>query len=225
MNTRVNKALNAALEQFSQINGTNHADLSEKLVRVFDTDKTFLEKVAAMDEVFDENPPFEALREVFFDLLLINFFTEDVQKLEEDYLDSDEWEDIEEETLDRGTELLNVLLYIKECEDEELEPELEDFLKEFLLVDDDEFQDEHRIYEEVIANQILVDSSLDEVARVAKGLPEFSELKELFYPMMAFFRNSDPDEEELIRFNKYSVNADFDAAVYALLLTYNQPIK
>jgi hypothetical protein len=222
MNTKVEKALNAALEQFSVISGNAATKFSQELKKVFDADQTFLEKVAAMDEVFDLNPSFEALREVCFDLLLINFFTEDVQKLEEDYLESEEWEDIEEETLDRGTELLNVLLYIKECEDEGLEPELSDFLKEFLLVDDDEFQDEHRIYEEVIANQILVDTSLDEVARVAKSLPEFSELKELFYPMMAFFRNTDPDKEELSRFNKYSVNADFDAAVYALLTTYNQ---
>lgn len=222
MNTSVKKALVAALEQFSKINGTNPSDFIAHLVKVFETDQTYLEKVAAMDEVFDTNPEYEALREVTFDLLLINFFTEDVQKLEEDYLESEEWEDIEEETLDRGTELLNVLLYIKECEDEGLEPELDDFLREFLLVDEDEFQDEHRIYEEVIANQILIDSSLDEVARVAKGLPEFSELKELFYPMMAFFRNTNPDEEELSRFNTYSVSPDFDAAVYALLITYNQ---
>ncbi|NEU08401.1 hypothetical protein GZH53_08785 [Flavihumibacter sp. R14] len=222
MNTRVKKSLNTGLDQFSQINGINTTAFASELSQVFDTDKTFLEKVADLDEVFDQNPPLEALREVFFDLLLINFFTEDVQKLEEDYLDSEEWEDIEEETLDRGTELLNVLLYIKECEDEGLEPELGDFLREFLLVDDDEFQDEHRIYEEVIANQILVDSSLDEVARVAKSLPEFSELKELFYPMMAFFRNPAPDKDELSRFSKYSVNPGFDAAVYALLITYNQ---
>jgi hypothetical protein len=222
MNTRVKKSLEAALKEFSQINGTNSANFAAGLTQVFDTDKTFLEKVADLDEAFDQNPSLEALREVFFDLLLINFFTEDVQKLEEDYLDSEEWEDIEEETLDRGTELLNVLLYIKECEDEGLEPELGDFLREFLLVDDDEFQDEHRIYEEVIANQILVDSSLDEVARVAKSLPEFSELKEPFYPMMAFFRNPTPDKDELSRYNKYSVNPDFDAAVYALLATYNQ---
>ena len=222
MNTKVKQALNSALEQFSIISGNTSEKFSQDLIRVFDADQTFLEKVAAMDEVYDLNPSFEPLREVCFDLLLINFFTEDVQKLEEDYLESEEWEDIEEETLDRGTELLNVLLYIKECEDEELEPELSDFLKEFLLVDDDEFQDEHRIYEEVIANQILVDSSLDEVARVAKSLPEFSELKELFYPMMAFFRNSNPDKEEFSRFNKYSINPDFDAAVYALLINYNQ---
>src|SRR5688572_1771653 len=116
MNKRVKQSLDAALDQFSQINGTNTAAFAGELSKVFDTDKTFLEKVADLDEVFDQNPPLEALREVFFDLLLINFFTEDVQKLEEDYLDSEEWEDIEEETLDRGTELLNVLLYIKECE-------------------------------------------------------------------------------------------------------------
>ena len=222
MNTSVKKALIAALEQFSKVNGSDPSALIADLVSVFEKEETYLEKVASMDEVFDTNPGYEALREVTFDLLLINFFTEDVQKLEEDYLESEEWEDIEEETLDRGTELLNVLLYIKECEDEGLEPELDDFLREFLLVDEDEFQDEHRIYEEVIANQILIDSSLDEVARVAKGLPEFSELKELFYPMMAFFRNTNPDEEELKRFHTYSINPDFDAAVYALLITYNQ---
>ena len=222
MNPKVNNSLKAALEQFSEISKIDHATVLTELHRVFDLDAGFLEKVAEMDEVINQNEAFEPLKEILFDLLLINFFTEDVQKLEEDYLESDEWEDIEEETLDRGTELLNVLLYIKECEDEALEPELEDFLKEFLLVEEDEFQDEHRIYEEVIANQILVESSLDEVARVARSLPEFSELKELFYPMMAFFRNSNPDADELDRFNKNSINPGFDAAVYALLFAYNQ---
>jgi len=65
--------------------------------------------------------------------------------LEEDYLDSPEWEDIEEETLDRGTELLNLLLYLNECEEEDIVPELDDYLKEFLLVYEDEFQDEYTI--------------------------------------------------------------------------------
>ncbi|HYK76665.1 MAG TPA: hypothetical protein VEV16_06795 [Daejeonella sp.] len=222
MNIRLKKTLEAALEQFSKINKTDAAPLAAQMVQAFDLDQPFLEKVEALDEAFDTHPAFEALREVFFDLLLINFFTEDVKKLEEDYLDSEEWEDIEEETLDRGTELLNVLLYVKECEDEDLEPELGDFLKEFLLVDEDEFQDEHRIYEDVIANQILIDSSLEEVARVAHNLPEFSELKELFYPMMSFFREQKPNAEEFDRFVKLSNNSDFDAAVYTLLLTYSQ---
>ncbi len=157
---------------------------------------------------------------MFFDLLLINFFTEDVKKLEEDYLDSKEWEDIEEKTLDRGTEILNLLLYLKECEDERIAPELSDYLNEFLLVDDDEFQDEHRIYEDVIANQILVESSYEEIAGVADQLSESSEVKELFYPMMSFFYEFEP--ETLDDYTNHSKHPEFDTAVYALLTTYNK---
>ena len=114
------------------------------------------------------------------------------------------------------------MLYLKECEDEDIEPDLGDFLKEFLLVDEDEFQDEHRIYEDVIANQILVDSDLKEVARVANDLPEDSELKELFYPLVGFFRDQHPDNDEFDIFVKFSTNPEFDSAVYSLLISYNQ---
>ncbi len=222
MNASVQQSLKAALLQFSQAGPDGGAAFTEKVVSVFNAELDFLGKVSLLDEVFDEQPSFEELREIAFDLLLINFFTEDVQKLEEDYLASEEWEDIEEETIDRGTELLNLLLYIKECGDEGLEPELDDFLREFLLVDEDEFQDEHRIYEEVIANQILIESSLEEISRVAATLPESSELKELFYPIMAFFRNPDPDEQEMVVFKTHSPAPGFDPAVYGLLVAYNK---
>lgn len=222
MDTQVKQALNAAMEQFSKINNLDTLPFTDAISGVFNSELPYLGKVAALDDAFDQNPIFESIREVFFDLLLINFFTEDVKKLEEDYLESKEWEEIEDETLDRGTELLNLLLYIKECEDEEIEPELDDFLKEFLLVDEDEFQDEHRIYEDVIANQILVESSLEEISRVAKSLPEFSELKELFYPMLGFFREQKPSPEEFDQFVKNSNNPEFDASVYSLLIAYSQ---
>lgn len=220
MNVRIKEAMEAALSAFGKINNYHTSAFADKLTHVFDAEKPYLDKVANMDEVFDDEPTFEALREVFFDLLLINFFTEDVQKLEEDYLESTEWETIEEETIERGTELLNVLLYLKECDDEDIEPELEDFLKEFLLVDEDEFQDEHRIYEDVIANQTLIDSPLEELAKVTHNIPETSELKELFYSMLGFFREQHPDKQEFEDYIKYSTNADFDAAVYALLVAY-----
>jgi hypothetical protein len=222
MDASVKQAMLAALRQYAAISKNDSKTFYESLVQVFDSNKEYLEKVAALDHAFDENPEYESLRELFFDLLLINFFNEDVRKLEEDYLDSPEWGAIEEKTLDRGTELLNLMLYLKECEDEDIEPELEDFLKEFLLVEEDEFQDEHRIYEDVIANQILVDSELKEIARVARDLPEDSELKELFYPMMGFFRDQHPDNEEFNEFVKHSTNAEFDSAVYSLLISYNQ---
>lgn len=225
MNASVKEAMLTALSQYSSINKQDSKGFSDALVNVFNTDQIYLDKVAALDREFDERPAFEPLRELFFDLLLINFFDEDVRKLEEDYLDSPEWELIEEKTLDRGTELLNLMLYLQECKDEAIEPELGDFLREFLLVEEDEFQDEHRIYEEVIANQILVESSLEELARVCSELPETSELKELFYPIVGFFREQDPDENEYREFLKNSVNPDFDSAVYSLLISYNQKLN
>ena len=173
-----------------------------------------------LDEIFDDYPQLEALREIFFDLLLINFFSADVIKLEEDYLDSPEWEAIEEQTLDRGTELLNLLLYLNECRDEDIEPELEDYLKEFLLVDEDEFQDEYRIYEPVIANQVLIESPPAEISKVAGQLLEDSELKELFYPMMCFFQNINPSSGEKDDIVAKAPAKDFDMAVLEILTCF-----
>ncbi|MEO3403680.1 hypothetical protein AAFN85_07240 [Mucilaginibacter sp. CAU 1740] len=217
---KIETAFIAALEAFSKYDSFDATQLTDEFAEVFASDEDFLSKVDLLDEVFDENPQIEGLREVFFDLLMINFFSADVKKLEEDYLDTPEWESIEEETLDRGTELLNLLLYLNECEDEEIEPELEDYLKEFLLVDEDEFQDEYRIYEPIIANQILMESPVAEIAKVAASLPADSELKELFYPVMCFFQNIDPTDEEIKQIAANSESKEFDIAVLQILVNF-----
>jgi hypothetical protein len=217
---KIETAFIAALEAFSKYNSFDATQLTDEFADVFASDEDFLSKVDELDAVFDENPEVEVLREIFFDLLMINFFSADVKKLEEDYLDTPEWESIEEETLDRGTELLNLLLYLNECEDEEIEPELEDYLKEFLLVDEDEFQDEYRIYEPVIANQILIESPVSEISKVAATLPEDSELAELFYPMLCFFQNIDPSDEEKKEIADNAINKEFDMAVLEILVSF-----
>ena len=217
---KVESAISAALSAFSQYNSFDATQLEPIFEEVLSSPVDFLSKVDLLDKVFDNNPKIEALRELFFDLLLINFFSEDVKKLEDDYLETKEWEKIEEETLDRGTELLNVLLYLNECADEDIEPELEDYLKEFLLVDEDEFQDEHRIYEPVIENQILMESPVSEIAKVAGKLPEDSEIKEIFYPMMCFFQNLEPSAADKDEIAKNAVDKDFDMAIIGILESF-----
>ena len=217
---KVNIAIEAALNAFSKYNSFEATPFISVFGEIFQSGEGFLTKIEMLDEVFDDYPQMEDLREIFFDLLLINFFSADVKKLEEDYLDSPEWEEIEEQTLDRGTELLNLLLYLNECADEDIEPELEDYLKEFLLVDEDEFQDEYRIYEPVISNQILIESPLAEISKVASKLPEDSELKELFYPMMCFFQNTSPSSEEKNSIVAQSINKEFDMAVLEILVSF-----
>jgi hypothetical protein len=219
-NSKVSSALTGALQAFTQYSGFDAAALNTEFEKVFTSDEDFLSKADLLDAVFDEHPQLEELREVFFDLLMINFFSEDVKKLEDDYLETPEWEDIEEQTLDRGTELLNVLLYLNECEDEDIDPELEDYLKEFLLVDEDEFQDEYRIYEPVIANQILIESPLSEVNKVAKTIAEDSEVKELFYPIIVFFQNPEVAESDKKPIADNAINKPFDMAVLEILFSF-----
>ena len=220
IDSKVKSAIAAGLAAFSQYGSFNAQPFESVVEDVFTAEKDFMSKVAMLDEVFDDYPQLDSLREVFFDLLMINFFSEDVKKLDEDYLDTPEWEAIEEETLDRGTELLNLFLYLNECEDEDIEPELEDYLKEFLLVDEDEFQDEYRIYEPVLENQILMESPVAEISKIAATVPEDSELKELFYPMMCFFHNTNPSAEAKKEIAASAVKVDFDMAVLEMLVNF-----
>jgi len=222
MNNTVKKTITASLAKFGEVNKAASVELTHKLVEVFEADADFMDKVEKFDGVFDEYPKFEELRETFFDLLMINFFTSDVNKLEEDYLDSKEWEAIEDETIDRGTELLNLLLYINECHDEQIKPELEDFLKEFLLVDEDEFQDEFHIYENLIDNQQLAETSVQEICENAKILNLAEEMQELFVPFMTFFLQPSPSDQVYNDLEKYSNNKAFDASVYSLITNFNQ---
>jgi hypothetical protein len=217
---KIESGIGAALTAFSKYNNFDATVLESSFREVFSAPVDFLSKVGLLDKVFDNNPKLESLREVFFDLLLINFFSEDVKKLEDDYLETKEWEDIEEKTLDRGTELLNLLLYLNECADEDIQPELEDYLKEFLLVDEDEFQDEHRIYEPVIENQILIESPVAEISRMATKLPDDSELKEIFYPMMCFFQNIESSQTEKDEIAKNALDKGFDMAVLEILISF-----
>lgn len=221
MDKHVKKALEASLSFYAEMEALGADGILARLMDVFNSEAPFLEKAGGLDAAFDETPQFEALREPVFDLLMINFFAADVEKLESDYLESEEWEAIEDQTIDRGTELLNLLLYLRECADEGIEPQLDDYLREFLLVDEDEFQDEHRIYEPVIANQLLVDSSYEEIANVASKIPGNQELVELFYPLMGFFYEQHPAEDEWKAYLKASKNPSFDAAVYQLIMGYN----
>lgn len=221
MDNHVKTALIASLDKFAEASGQNSIKLEETLIEVFSKDLGFMEKLEEFDEAFDEYPAFEELREVFFDLLMINFFASDVNKLEEDYLESDEWADIEEETIDRGTELLNLLLYINECHDEQIEPDLEDFLKEFLLVEEDEFQDEFHIYEDLITNQNLVESSVEDICSHAGMIDLSEEMEDLFVPFMTFFHQPKASDQIIKELETYSANKEFDIAVYVLIAAFN----
>lgn len=220
METMIKSALTESVKQYGSIIKEDAQPILERLYETFDSHEPFLDKVNLMDQVFDDFPKFDELREYTFDLILSNFFTDDVKRLDEEFMESPEWEKIEEETLDRGTEMLNTLLYLSECKDEQIDPEIEDFLNEFLLVQEDEFQDEHRIYEPMIANQILVESSYEEIGKVATKLDSQAEIKEIFYSLVSYFYVPEPENEDFEDFLQYAPNPALDSALYKLLINF-----
>lgn len=221
MEANIKAAVAAGINTYGRVdNIETKSEFLAKVENVFDTDGKYIDKLALLDEAFDDYPLFDELREVYIDLLLMNFFSTDIQKLEEDYLESEEWEKIEDETIDRGTELLNIFLYLRECKDDEIDPDLDDYLKEFLLVDEDEFQDEHEIYEDIIANQILVESTYAEIAKTAKTINPSSEVYELFYAILSFFSEINPKDAQFEEYESQSENKAFDAALYQIITNF-----
>lgn len=197
-----------------------HSALYHSLIEIFELKLDFMLKLKTMDDYFDSQDEFNDLREFCFDLLMINFFTTDSLRFEEDYLDTSEWQQIEDDTLERGTEMLNVFLYLRECKQEDIEPSLPDYLNEFLLVEDEDFQDEHEIYEDIISNQGLMDTGYAEISAAAKLVPSDAPLKDVFYPILSFFLNPAPDHEELNQFLVESVDKKYENAVFYSLLVY-----
>jgi hypothetical protein len=62
---------------------------------------------------------------------------------------------MEDQYADRGSELLEVLTYIDECKEIEVMPDIEDFIYEYLLSENDPDQETMRLYEPLIRHREL----------------------------------------------------------------------
>jgi hypothetical protein len=178
-------ALKALVQNYSKARGLTDIT-SECWDIIGDEKEEFLFRVNLIDSLIDKNSDFEDIREVLFDLLLVKFLS--AENKPEEFFDSQEWDQVEAKTLDRGTELLNLFLYLSEAKEEEVEVTLDDFLNEFLLVDEDEFQDELTIYESFIKNENILETDLASTRAVQSKISPDNPIKELFVGLVLFFQ-------------------------------------
>ncbi len=198
----VKAALQALAQQWAaagRLDGKNTSDeqaseLFNALVPVFSQVGNFRNKLKSLDEILETHADFRHLEEYIFDLLMLNFIASDSGKLEENYLESEEWLKIEDETSNRGTEWLNLLIYISETLEAGAQPGLQDFLDEYLLTDDELYQDEFFIYEPIIRNAELIDAPVADLVDVAKKMKS-DDLGELFVPLMIYFSTGKPENK------------------------------
>ncbi|MES2560072.1 MAG: hypothetical protein V4590_10050 [Bacteroidota bacterium] len=207
------QALEALLQHHEGVSKTAFSSFEN----LFTNSDDFLTKVKAFDQLIDEHHILHDVAEYMFDLLMVHHLESNQQ--DEDYFDTKEWLDIEDKTIERGTELLNLLLYISESKETESEISLEDFLHEFLLVDEDEFQDEHRIYEPLIEHQEVGDAEMESIRAIEQGILPSSEIKELFVPIVLFFQYADSTS---ISQDIYKQLAPVERSLLACLLSYKQ---
>ena len=223
----IRQALAAMIEAYNPSGSGGDAEAGNsvllELVPVFTQVGDFRKKLEELDTLIEKFPQFDLLEPYLFDLLILSFIVSDSAKLPEDYLDSPEWLAIEDETADRGSELLNVYLYLSETAANKMRPDLEDYLHEFLLTEDELYQDEFFIYEEIIRNASLIDSGISEWLAVASGI-ESEGIREIFVPLFAFFSGMDSQTvRQQLKENKQT--GHLDLALYNALCAYQAGLK
>ncbi|MCX6188858.1 MAG: hypothetical protein NTW54_04535 [Bacteroidetes bacterium] len=178
----MHKPIRNALE--SIFAGERQLNVRAEMMNVFSSENPFFEKLKRLDDTV-EHYKIKSISEILVDLLIMNSIAQSVDK--EMFFESEEWQKIEESTLDRGSELLNMFLFLQECRDDDMTANLSTFLEDFLLVHEDEFQDEHRIYEDIITHQDLIESDEETILAISQNLSPDSDMKELFLPLMLYF--------------------------------------
>ncbi len=209
----------ADLDKFAETYLT--ADLARDLAEI-NLEKGGLEFVQKVDAMLDNHPIFEAIREFVIDLAILQVL--DSGSEDPDFLESPDWMAVEDATEDRGTELLNLLVYLRDCVENEVTPELGDFLFEFLLVDEDEHQDEYFIYEAIIRNREMVEGKVEEIVKV--GNEQKEDMEELFTPLMVFFTKAEKKPGKMTYSIVEGSNiADIHSGIYRLLCSVGETLR
>lgn len=188
------------------------------LLDLFGAKELDLTLVDQLDQWVDAHEDLmDPAREYLFDLGMLHLIIQASEVHGEDFLDSDEWVTLEEDSLDRGTELLNLLIYLRDCRENEIDPNLEDFLNDFLLVSDDQFQDEFFIYEDLIMQQALIEGKDEAIFEAGKSLKS-EEIEEVFIPFLLFFKNLEVSSPAtFVRILNLSPDRAITAGLYQLL--------
>lgn len=219
----IKNALQAMIRGFvdgsSEVNAEEGQLLLADMVALLGHTGDFRNKLDDMDKTMEAHPSFEPLYDYFFDLLMLSFIASDSAQMDENYLESDEWLQIEDETSDRGSEMLNMYIYLTEAATQDIEIDLMDFLNEFLLADDELYQDDFFVYEEIIKNEEIVDADIQEILATAEHI-QTEELAEIYVPLLAFFDIQDSEEEIRAAINKSAYQREIHLALYNALRAF-----
>jgi len=202
---------------YKSTNNEAPAGLNEQVETVMTSDDTFIQKVKGLDSITESFKIPNDVGELLFDVLLYNFFSEDSQRLGETFFEGEEWEQIEAAIIDRGSELMNILLYLQECQDSEINYSLDDYLDEYLVAEDDFDSEEHEVYEAILKNRDAIEEGdLQTMVEISQNNSD-SALDDQLLPLLLFFKTEDSLDKKYEIIKSSGTNPGFQGAFLAAL--------
>lgn len=154
--------------------------------------------IKSLDALVQQYPSLAEYKEYLFDLLYVAWLSKQEEAGQEDWMESPEWQRIEDKVAERGTEMLHMLMYLQEVRDSEMKATLDDFIEGYLTDDELEFQDDLEVYEELIANRDWLDLTYVEMVAKAEAMEEETAIPELFTPLFCFFKSPEKAQINLL---------------------------
>jgi hypothetical protein len=184
--------LETLVSSFCNKSGHDTPDVNE-LNTLFAERGDFLAQLKIYDAWMGRHTFLEPVEPYLFDLFMTEYMRRESFFNEEDYWESEEWSGILDQVEDRGSEWLNLLIYFVDCTLNEVDPDAEDFLNEFLLVEEDDQQDEYEIYEPFILLQGFIGDDTENILAAVRQV-DSDELGAILPALMLFF--SEVEEAE-----------------------------
>lgn len=138
----------------------------------------------------------EFVKELCFDWLMAAFLSEDDK--DEEFLDSQEFEQIEARYENRGTELMNLLVYLDECRENDILPSYNDFVHEFLITDDEDVQEDITLYEDFLGLEEVLEAPFEVFLPKLIELSEQSALGSFLPVLASYFKNPLKGDKTLV---------------------------
>jgi hypothetical protein len=120
----------ALAENKAQINEAECLKMLSDIIEI----QQFKLQIESFDRWIAKQSVLKEIEPLLFDVLMLNHFIAQSDEVDESYFSSAEWLEIEEISDSRGSELITMINYLQECKDEDIEPDLSDFLSEYLMM-------------------------------------------------------------------------------------------
>ncbi len=226
---RVN-ALPPQSEQFPELSQQLLAPLSEQLQQwhqgmmnlIQDKGIELAQRIKQSDALALSLEDAEFVKELSFDWLMAAYLAEEDK--DEDFFDSPEFEQIEARYENRGTELMNLMVYLDECRENDIHPSYHDFVHEFLITDDEDVHEDISLYEDFLGLEEVLEAPFEAFLPKLVQLSEQSALGSFLPVLASYFKNPLKGDKTLVSAILAGLKNPVEAGILGALLAAS-PVK